>query len=194
MPTKPWFYECRTCGNFHPWAFEGDCRENQERLTLGFLWAKYGMDGFHYTTAGEREEARAGGNLDEDPQRWLKAQFEFEWCPECGRDHRHHTAVPVMGNWLARCDREPVLAADELIVNPENYAEQGWSVATNGAVKGYFLDRAGEAYRKSNGAIIAFKSREAAQRKANSLNRWQPGNELTEAALSAYRNRKAWGG
>jgi hypothetical protein len=59
---------------------------------------------------------------------------------------------------------------------------QVWSVATNGAVKGYFLDRAGDAYRKSNGAIIAFKSREAAQRKANSLNRWRPGDDLAEAA------------
>jgi hypothetical protein len=68
---------------------------------------------------------------------------------------------------------------------------QVWSVATNGAVKGYFLDRAGDAYRKSNGAIIAFKSREAAQRKANSLNRWRPGDDLAEARSSWRRRSEA---
>jgi len=60
---------------------------------------------------------------------WLKHQFECEWCPECGRDHRHHTAIKLgLGdygeNWFARCDREPVYDdRGEVRMNPEGYAE-----------------------------------------------------------------------
>ena len=35
---------------------------------------------------------------------WLEQQFECEFCEECGGDVCHHTAVPFMGNWFARCD------------------------------------------------------------------------------------------
>jgi hypothetical protein len=49
-------------------------------------------------------EAEAGGNLNVPPTIWLKELFEFEFCSECGGDAQHHTAVPVMGNWFARCD------------------------------------------------------------------------------------------
>lgn len=62
---------------------------------------------------------------DPDGAAWLKQQFEFEWCGECGRDHRHHTAVPVLGNWFARCDL-PAVEDDEngeIVVNPEGYAD-----------------------------------------------------------------------
>ena len=124
MPTKPWYYECEICGNLHPWAFEGDCRENKDRLTLGELWAKHGFDGFQYMHASERAEMKeAGGNLMEDPEVWLKAQFEFEWCPECGRDHRHHTAMPFLGNWRAWCDKTPDFGGEngEPTMNPEGY-------------------------------------------------------------------------
>ena len=62
------------------------------------------------------------GNLNEDPQEWMQRLFEFEYCAECGRDHRHHTAVPVMGNWFARCDLPPVIdKGGALVVDPENY-------------------------------------------------------------------------
>jgi hypothetical protein len=44
------------------------------------------------------------GNLDIPPEEWLKKQFEHEFCEECGGDEHHHTAVPLMGNWFARCD------------------------------------------------------------------------------------------
>lgn len=58
---------------------------------------------------------------------WLREQFEFEWCAECGRDHRHHTAIPILGNWFARCDREPVLqiidGREQLVPNPEGYSD-----------------------------------------------------------------------
>jgi hypothetical protein len=44
------------------------------------------------------------GNCDEvSPKQWLEEQFEFEWCEECGGDHRHHEAVGFLGNWFARC-------------------------------------------------------------------------------------------
>jgi hypothetical protein len=39
---------------------------------------------------------------------WLKQLFEFETCGECGGDAKDHEAIPVMGNWFARCrNRHP---------------------------------------------------------------------------------------
>jgi hypothetical protein len=40
---------------------------------------------------------------------WLKQQFEFEYCHECGGDSQHHTVciVPVTGTFFARCDFPP---------------------------------------------------------------------------------------
>ena len=65
------------------------------------------------------------GNLSEDPQKWLKRQFEFEWCSVCGRDHLHHTAVPLMGNWFARCDLAPQYDRyDNVVMDPEGYTEK----------------------------------------------------------------------
>ena len=69
------------------------------------------------------EQPAQNSNLSEDPQEWLARQFEFEWCPECGRDHRHHTAVPLAGNWFARCDLAPVYEGAELVINPEKYPD-----------------------------------------------------------------------
>lgn len=63
------------------------------------------------------------GNLSTPATEWLKEQFAFEWCADCGRDHRHHTVLPFLGNWFARCDREPIFAGEELICNPEGYGE-----------------------------------------------------------------------
>ena len=37
-------------------------------------------------------------------KQWLRQQFEREFCEECSGDACHHTAVPFMGNWFARCD------------------------------------------------------------------------------------------
>lgn len=47
------------------------------------------------------------GNLDIPAEVWLKELFEFEYCSECGGDAEHHTAIPLMGNWFARCDYPP---------------------------------------------------------------------------------------
>lgn len=43
-------------------------------------------------------------NLNIPPAIWLAAEFEFEYCADCGGDACHHTAIPVLGNWFARCD------------------------------------------------------------------------------------------
>lgn len=43
-------------------------------------------------------------NLATDPAEWLESLFEFEFCFDCGGDAQHHTAVPFIGNWFARCD------------------------------------------------------------------------------------------
>lgn len=61
------------------------------------------------------------GNLAQPAAEWLAEQFEFEWCAECGRDQRHHTAIPFMGNWFAKCDLPPVMNGEELVVDPEGY-------------------------------------------------------------------------
>lgn len=44
------------------------------------------------------------GNLNIPARQWLSELFEYEFCAECGGDACHHTAVPFMGNWFARCD------------------------------------------------------------------------------------------
>jgi hypothetical protein len=43
-------------------------------------------------------------NLNTPAAEWLEEQFEYSYCEECGGDTCHHTAVPFMGNWFARCD------------------------------------------------------------------------------------------
>lgn len=47
------------------------------------------------------------GNLSRPSADWLTEQFEFEYCAECGGDAQHHAAVPLMGNWFARCNCAP---------------------------------------------------------------------------------------
>lgn len=46
-------------------------------------------------------------NLNIDPQVWLNKLFESEYCNECGGDAQHHTAIPLNGNWFARCNYSP---------------------------------------------------------------------------------------
>ena len=66
-------------------------------------------------------------NLTTPAETWLAHQFETEWCAECGRDHRHHTAILLElgaygANWFAKCDREPVYDREgRLVCNPEGY-------------------------------------------------------------------------
>ena len=46
-------------------------------------------------------------NLNIPFEQWFKEQFELEYCGTCGGDAEHHTAVPFMDNWFARCDFPP---------------------------------------------------------------------------------------
>lgn len=36
-------------------------------------------------------------------KQWLKEQFEYEYCEECGGDAQHHAVASVMGNPFAYC-------------------------------------------------------------------------------------------
>lgn len=45
--------------------------------------------------------------INEPADEWLARQFEFEFCEECSGDACHHTAIPFLGNWFARCDFPP---------------------------------------------------------------------------------------
>jgi two-component sensor histidine kinase len=76
------------------------------------------------------------GNLAEDPQEWLRRQFEFEWRlefewrPECGRDRRHHPGqdgfgsklnselVAALQGILESTDADPGLRVTVTIPNP----------------------------------------------------------------------------
>lgn len=53
------------------------------------------------------------GNLSIPPAEWLKEQFEYEYCAECGGDAEDHDAIPFLGNWFARCKKENAHAADQ---------------------------------------------------------------------------------
>ena len=62
--------------------------------------------------------------LDISMEEWLKELFEHEYCAECGGDAEHHTAIPFLGNWFARCDF-PFTENDEMhpIVKKHREAE-----------------------------------------------------------------------
>lgn len=57
-------------------------------------------------------------NLNESAAEWLEHMFECQYCEECGGDAEHHTAVPFLGNWFARCDypRDPETGDDHPVV------------------------------------------------------------------------------
>lgn len=57
MTTKPVFYDCEICGHFHPWDWDGDCRDDANRFTYTQLDAKYGADGYEIRDMEERVAA-----------------------------------------------------------------------------------------------------------------------------------------
>lgn len=61
------------------------------------------------------------GNLNIPAQQWLEEQFEYEYCSECGGDADDHIAVPVMGNWFARCNHP---LSDALLDGPDEAIEK----------------------------------------------------------------------
>ena len=67
-----------------------------------------------YEQLTEAEQAKARAHFETElltaiieGGEWLAQQFEFEYCAECGGDAQHHTAVPFLGTWFARCDYPP---------------------------------------------------------------------------------------
>jgi len=46
-------------------------------------------------------------SLERTPKVFLDEYFQDSYCCECGGDSEHHTAVPLNGNWFARCDYPP---------------------------------------------------------------------------------------
>lgn len=59
-------------------------------------------------------------NLDIPADVWLREQFEYEYCAECGGDAPDHDAIAFLGNWFARCrrdscDKRDVASADRLV-------------------------------------------------------------------------------
>lgn len=58
-PTPPAYYECEICGYFHPWNWNGDCRDNDCRFTDDELDKKH-PNGWQYRDMSERVAADLG--------------------------------------------------------------------------------------------------------------------------------------
>lgn len=54
---KPVYYECGICDHCHPWDWNGDCRDDANRLTCDHLDDKHGQDGYELRSMNERVEA-----------------------------------------------------------------------------------------------------------------------------------------
>lgn len=65
------------------------------------------------------------GNLDIPPDVWLREQFQHEYCGECGGDAEHHLAVPLLGNWFAKCCllEEPMTFRKDQIMTSEAWMQ-----------------------------------------------------------------------
>ena len=72
---KPRYYECGICDQIHPWDWDGDCRDDANRLTLEVLDAEHGSwDAWELFTWEERLRADFDNRMndlfrrtDEDP-------------------------------------------------------------------------------------------------------------------------------
>jgi hypothetical protein len=40
---RPVYYECGICGSFHPWNWDGDCRDDANRFSIEQLNKKHGV-------------------------------------------------------------------------------------------------------------------------------------------------------
>lgn len=54
------FYECGICGHIHPWEWDGDCRDDANRLTLNELDDQYGENGYELRSMADRLAADLG--------------------------------------------------------------------------------------------------------------------------------------
>jgi hypothetical protein len=55
--TKPKYYACEVCGHNHPWAWNGDCRDDANRFTDQQLDTRHGPSGYELAEMWERVEA-----------------------------------------------------------------------------------------------------------------------------------------
>lgn len=55
--SKPVYYDCEICGHYHPWEWNGDCRDNANRFTCNEIDAKHRREGYEIRTMDERVEA-----------------------------------------------------------------------------------------------------------------------------------------
>lgn len=62
----PVYYECGICGHCHPWAFNGDCRDDANRFTFTRLDDAHGAGRYIVHTMDERVAA----DLGHAPQEW----------------------------------------------------------------------------------------------------------------------------
>lgn len=56
----PIYYACGICDHNHPWQFDGDCRDDANRLTDAELDARHGAAGYELRTMDERVAADEG--------------------------------------------------------------------------------------------------------------------------------------
>lgn len=59
---KPQFFQCDSCNHYHSTGWYGDCRDDDNRFTAGFLDKQYGPDG--WTEVDPKELEALMHNLD----------------------------------------------------------------------------------------------------------------------------------
>ena len=64
---KPKFYECGTCGQYHPKGYAGDCRDDSARFFADALDRKYGISGWEEVGA-PGDARREYGNMRQEGQ------------------------------------------------------------------------------------------------------------------------------
>ncbi len=51
------YYDCEICSHFHPWDWNGDCRDNKNRLTYDDLDERHGENNYKVLSWVDRIEA-----------------------------------------------------------------------------------------------------------------------------------------
>ncbi len=54
------YYECGICEHYHPWGWDGDCRDDANRLTREQLDDRHGQDDYELRSMDERVAADKG--------------------------------------------------------------------------------------------------------------------------------------
>lgn len=56
----PIYYECGICGCWHPWDWNGDCRDDKNRFTADEIDTKHGPFGWEARSMDDRVAADLG--------------------------------------------------------------------------------------------------------------------------------------